>query len=266
MNKILITGHTGFVGKALCVEAKAKNFQILGLSRTGSEIMGIINFPRDLSQRLELDFLKAYKISGIVHLAAISDVNACEENPQESEFINVRASLQLAQYAKEQNIAFVFASSDQVFDGEQGNYHPQDEALPLNQYGAQKLKAEQEILKLYPKAVICRLPLMIGAHGGYEKALVAKLKAGIEQSLFTDEIRSVAKVEDVSSLLIDALSWEGGIYHLGGPAPMNRYELGKLIAKKYNLDMSLLKPGLQSDVQMKAKRPKDVSMVSNKII
>ena len=43
---------------------------------------------------------------------------------------------------------------------------------------------------------------------------------------------------------------------------MNRYELGKLLAEKHGLDQSLLKAVLQRDIQMKAARPKNVSMVS----
>ena len=262
MYKLLITGHTGFVGQALCEAALQKKYQVLGLSRTGSEIMGIINFPRDLSESLNYDFLNQYKLDGIIHLAAISDVNVCEEDPKGSAAINVAASLDLAKYAKSKNIPFVFASTDQVFDGEKGNYTIQDEAKPLNQYGSQKFKAENQIYQVYANSVICRLSLMLGAHGGYEKTFVENLKAGKTQTLFTDEIRSVAKVEDVCSNLLKALSWKGGIYHLGGPKAMNRYELGNALAEKYGLDKGLIKAGLQSDVQMKAARPKDVSMVS----
>jgi dTDP-4-dehydrorhamnose reductase len=250
------------VGDNLCRLALKKKIPVLGLSRTGSEIMGIVSLPRDLSQHFTLDSLRSYNINGLIHLAANSNVNDCEEQPSESEQVNVRASLILAQFAKDHQIPFVFASSDQVFDGEKGNYTPEDEAKPLNAYGKQKLKAEQEILKLYPKAVICRLPLMIGPNGGYEKAFVEHVKSGKQQTLFTDEIRSVAKVEEVSEALLSALTWNGGIYHLGGPKALNRYELGLLLAEKHGLNKNLLKPGLQADVQMKAKRPKNVSMVS----
>lgn len=263
MYKILITGHTGFVGKTLCEAAIKQNYQVLGLSRTGSEIQGLINFPRDLVTLENFEFLDSYALHGIIHLAANSNVNDCEKNVAQSELLNVKASVHLAAYAKLKGIHFIFASSDQVFDGEKGNYSPSDKANPVNQYGIQKLKAELEILQTYPKAVICRLPLMIGAEGGYEKALVENLKAGKEQTLFTDEIRSVAQVEEVANGLLKAMNKDGGIHHLGGPKPMNRFELGKFIAEKYGLDLSLLKPGLQSDVKFKAKRPKNVSMLDN---
>lgn len=262
MYKILITGHTGFVGNCLCETGLKQGHQVLGLSRTGSEIQGIINFPRDLTQVDDYQFLDNYTLNGIIHLAANSNVNDCEENPQSSEKLNVHASLQLASYAQSKNIPFIFASSDQVFDGSKGNYSPEDEAKPLNQYGTQKLKAETEILKTYPAAVVCRLPLLLGSNGGYEKALVEHLKAGKKQTLFTDEIRSAAQVEEVAMHLLSALSWAGGIYHLGGARPMTRFELGKWIAEKHGLDLSLLQAGLQSDVQMKAARPKDVSLTN----
>lgn len=252
MAKIVITGHTGFVGQAVLGLATKNHFNVLGLSRTEGY---------DLAELNSLDFLDNEELLGIIHLAANADLNACEMNPTESYKINVKASALLAYYAFKRKLPFIFASTDQVFDGERGAYGPKDEANPLNEYGRQKLEAEKLILSIKPSAVVCRLPLMIGEHGGYEKAFVEDLKAGKQQRLFTDEIRSVAEVNNIAKSLLEALAWQGGIYHLGGPKALNRYELALILAKKYGLDQALLSPAKQADVVMLARRPKDVSMV-----
>jgi dTDP-4-dehydrorhamnose reductase len=229
VHKILVTGHTGFVGKSLVEYVKHKQIQVMGFSKSNGF---------DLTRLHDLGFLDPENISGIIHLAADSDVNACEKN---------------------RKVPFVFASSDQVFDGLKGNYCPEDETCPINEYGKQKLLAENEIQKVNSQAVICRLALMIGEHGGYEKAFVENVKAGKEQTLFTDEIRSVLPVEDAAKFLFKALHLQAGIYHVGGLKAMNRYELGLQLATKHNLKSSLLKQGLQKDVVLLAQRPKNVS-------
>ena len=104
---------------------------------------------------------------------------------------------------------------------------------------------------------------MIGGHGGYELVFIENLKAGKTQILFTDEVRSVEQVETVAEKLIKALNFEGGIYHLGGPKALNRYELGLQLAQKYELGIALIKAGVQADMKMPAARPKNVSMIEN---
>jgi dTDP-4-dehydrorhamnose reductase len=261
MKKILITGHTGFVGQSLCTYLLNQNKAIVGLSRNngGQEVIKFL--PCDLAETDSFQFLDDENLAGIIHLAANGNVGDCEQHPEESQKLNVRATQLLGAYAKGRDIPIVFASSDQVFDGEKGNYSIGDKALPLNAYGRQKLAAEESLLGTYSKAVVCRLPLMIGEHSKYIKAFISSLKAGKEQMLFTDEIRSVLHVDEAAKQLFKALTWDGGVYHLPGPKAINRYELGLQIAIENHLDLSLLKKGLQSDVQMLAKRPKNVSMV-----
>lgn len=263
MNKILITGYSGFLGANVVNILKNKDNKVVGLGRTISELIDFEIITSDLCQIESVDFLKEYGLKGIIHLAANSNVNDCEQNPTESYIVNVKASVLLAEFASKHQIPFVFASSDQVFDGKKGNYQPTDKAEPVNEYGKQKRQAEIKILNANANAVICRLPLMVGKNGGYEKAFVENLKQGKTQTLFTDEIRSVEQVEIVAQKLIKALNFKGGIYHFGGPKAMNRYEIGMMLAKKNGLDVSLLKKGLQSEVKMLAARPSDVSLINN---
>jgi dTDP-4-dehydrorhamnose reductase len=192
-------------------------------------------------------------------------VNFCEINEAETYKINVRATEILSDFACKKQIPFVFTSSDQVFDGKKGNYNEEDLTNPLNNYGKQKLLAEKLALK--NKGIVCRMPLMIGDKGGYEKSLSQNLLAKKEQTLFTDEWRSVLHAELAAKALIKTIKWETGIYHLGGSKRINRYDLGLEIAKKIEgFDFSLVKQGKQTDVSFTAKRPADVSLNSEKAL
>lgn len=263
MKKILLTGHTGFIGKNVKNHLEKKH-EIIGLSRNATDN------PKDIVLNLATDFnaekIIHNKVDAIIHLAAQSNVNECETNKNETYQINVCASVKLASYAFANNIPFVFASSDQVYDGKRNFYTEKHKAEPLNEYGKQKLQAEKEIKSIYPKSVILRFALVIGENGGYEKALVNNLRERKTQTLFTDETRSVIAVEDLCHAVEKALQWNGDIYNLGGSVALNRYELGVAIAQKYDLDLFLLKKGLQSEIKMRAKRPKNVILNSDKAI
>lgn len=258
---ILITGHTGFLGHYLIQTLLNQAHQVIGMSRGIISNPSITEIQADLSEASFIDSLKDVNIDGIIHVAANGNVGACEKDEKASFAINVKATVELARYASKKQIPFVFTSTDQVFDGEKGQYTPTDEALPLNTYGAHKLAAEKGVLSVYPQAVVCRMPLMIGEHGGYEQAFVKNLQNKIPQTLFTDEIRSVLEAKKAAQYLVDALSWRGGLYHLPGPKDMNRYELGILLAEKHGLDKSLLKPGKQSDVKLSVSRPKNATLI-----
>lgn len=258
---ILVTGHTGFLGHYLIEALHSQGHRVTGLSRGKISNASITEVQADLSEASFVDSLKDLSIDGIIHAAANGNVGACEKDEKASFAINVKAAVELARYTSSKRIPFVFTSSDQVFDGEKGKYSPKDEALPLNIYGAHKLAAEKGVLAVYSKAVVCRMPLMIGEHGGYEKVFVENVQNKMPQTLFTDEIRSVLEAKEAAKLLVDALSWQGGLYHLPGPKDMNRYELGIHLAEKHGLDKSLLKPGKQSDINLSVSRPKDATMV-----
>tara|TARA_Y100000385_G_C12795753_1_gene509614 strand:- start:312 stop:494 length:183 start_codon:yes stop_codon:yes gene_type:complete len=49
MNKILLTGHNGFLGQYICQRARQNNVQILGVSRTVNPELQATELQLDLS-------------------------------------------------------------------------------------------------------------------------------------------------------------------------------------------------------------------------
>lgn len=261
---ILITGVAGFLGSHL-----ARLLQEQGRPFTGIYKLKKPAFPAgqlDLSNREAVqERLRQLRPGAILHLAAASSPNWCELHPKESQLINVDAAINLAVYAREAGIPFIFTSTDLVFDGQNAPYDEDWAPSPICTYGMHKAAAEQGVLLAYPEAAIARLPLLYGWGNNFLREWVEKLKAGHPLSAFVDEHRSPAYVQDAAYGLLQLLGLgAAGFFHLGGPEPLSRFDMARHIARAFGVDERLVQPGKQADVAMPAPRPADVSLSSEK--
>lgn len=267
MKKLLLTGASGFLGYNIC-KLSAQNWEVHGIMHHAQfDFPGITIHRQNLTDSVGLkNIFEEVKPDVVIHTAAISDANYCQQHPQESYSINVIATQLLSELCAGRKIPFVFTSSDLVFDGKKGNYNEADAVNPLSKYGEQKVKAENLVLKIYPEAAVCRMPLMIGdGRGkGYLHAFLAKAKNGESLKLFTDEFRSPLGGMSAAKGLLFAINNLKGIYHLGGKENLSRFQLGEKIAEVFSISFSQLISAKQSEFQMAAPRPADVSLDSSK--
>jgi dTDP-4-dehydrorhamnose reductase len=270
MKKLLITGISGFLGWHIG-QIEQEDWDITGLYHQHKP-----NLPKLKTQALDLcdeaatqRLLKRLKPDAILHLAALSNPNFCEENPSLSQELNVESTVLLAEYAATQKIPFLFTSTDLVFDGTKGNYSEEDQPSPINRYGLHKAVAENKVQESYPNATIIRLPLMYGLTESLNNFManwLEKWKAGETIPAFSDEFRSPISGMDAARGLFFLLKKEvSGIWHLAGAERFSRYTMAMRMADSFDFDLKLITESLQSDVQMAAARPADVSLNIEKI-
>ncbi len=265
--KILITGATGFLGWYLCAAAH-QEWEVYGTTHsTSAKIPHTKLLPVDLTNTAALaELFQTVQPDAVIHAAALSQPNACEVQPENSWAINVQTSWRIAEHCAALNIPCVFTSTDQVFDGQRGNYRETDPVAPVNRYGEHKVLAEEGMRSRYPQAIICRLPLMFGAtpHApSFLQGFVAKLRQGEPLQLFTDEYRTPASGESIAQGILLALASDISCWHLGGQERLSRYEFGQHLVETWQLPVNLLQPCLQATVPMAAPRPADVSLDSS---
>jgi dTDP-4-dehydrorhamnose reductase len=262
--RLLITGASGFLGWHLCRLAQGQ-WQVHGTyHRHPNALIGGELHSIDLTQKADVQaLLRQLQPDAVIHTAALSQPNRCEQNPDLSHAINVEATQTLAEFCGKAGVPFVFTSSEQVFSGQSAPYQEADLPDPINCYGRHKAEAEQWIQQLHPRAVICRMPLMYGPPSptaeSFVQGFIRTLKTHKPLSLFVDEYRTPAYVEDAANGLLLALVKGSGILHLGGPERISRYNFGLILAEIFELDSAFIKPCRQADVPMPAVRPADVS-------
>lgn len=262
-NRLLITGASGFLGWHLCRLAQT-SWRVDGTYHHHPVALpGVTLHPIDLTKtRVVQDCLQTLAPDAVIHTAALSQPNRCEQQPDLSYAVNVEATRILAQFCGDRQIPFVFTSTDQVFNGEAAPYRESDPPQPINRYGRHKAEAEQIIQTVHPQAVICRLPLLYGPPTPtaecFLQGFMRTLESGQPLQLFMDEFRTPVYVEDAAQGLLLALAKGSGLLHLGGVERLNRYEFGLRMADCLGLDKTLIMPSRRADVPMAAARPADV--------
>ncbi|HBW58545.1 MAG TPA: NAD(P)-dependent oxidoreductase [Oscillatoriales bacterium UBA8482] len=269
MNKLLITGASGFLGWHLCQLAQTQ-WQVYGLTHSKAINLANINLLKtDLTNIQALKTLfQEIKPDAVIHAAAQSQPNFCQQYPDISYQINVIASLAIANLCAEFNIPCVFTSTDLVFNGLNPPYTETDPVSPISYYGEQKVLAEQGMLERYPRTLICRMPLMFGDVPNHATSFIQPFIKTLKQekvlNLFVDEFRTPVGGSSAAKGLLLALETTSGILHLGGKERISRYEFGLLMADILDLPKHLIQPGYQADIKMFAPRPPDVSLDSSK--
>jgi dTDP-4-dehydrorhamnose reductase len=267
MQKLLVTGASGFLGWNLC-QLAASSWEVYGtcFSKTIA-IPGTTTVAIDLTDLDALNRLfQSLQPDAVIHLAAQSSPNMCQTQPEASHRLNVIASINLANLCADRALPYVFASSEMVFDGLHAPYQESDRVSPINRYGEQKALAEVEILDRYPNAAVCRMPLMFGAvpptASSFIQPFIQALRTGQELKLFTDEFRTPVSGTTAAKGLLLALQTAHGRIHLGGKERVSRYEFGSLMAEVLNLPTASIRACRQQDVPMAANRPPDLSLDS----
>lgn len=223
MQKILVTGASGFVGSRF-VERWRNDYIILAPSHTELDITDAASVERYLLEQAP---------QVVVHLAALSNTWYCEQHPDESYRVNVEGVCNLATAAARNGVKLILFSSDQVYNGnlESGALDEDVAVAPENVYGRHKLEAEQRALELCPSAVALRATWMYDSeragmpvHQNFVLNIANAIKERKPLVLPVREYRGITWVRDVVEYLPSTFTLPGGVYNYGSGNTMNTYE------------------------------------------
>jgi dTDP-4-dehydrorhamnose reductase len=271
--RVLITGIRGLVGHhtyLLC--AQHTTWELLGTGRAPAEGTAYAYQAADLTQPDQVVALVRWaRPDAVAHIAAMTLVDACQENPTLCWKNNVAATQNLVDalttYAPKAH--FVLVSTDFVFDGfvpPDYLYKENDLPAPLSVYGASKLAAEW-VVREYPGPwTIVRTSLVYGTAPHLSRDNIylrvrQMLSSGREYALFTDQRRTPTWAYDLAEglRLIIAKRAEG-VFHIAGPTIESPYTFGQKVAQVLGASPDLIRPLTAEEFRQLAPRPPHSSL------
>jgi dTDP-4-dehydrorhamnose reductase len=267
--KLLITGASGLLGTKLCQLALERNHEVYAAYSQHKPLYGTSVKLNILDARAEQQILAKIRPDAVVHAAALTDVDKCEQDKQLAWKTNVEATENLVQLCRKYGVFLVYVSTDYVFDGEKGMYKETDSPAPINNYGFTKLKGE-EAMQALDNYCIARGSIIYGSTPATGKTnfalwLLDKLKKKEEAKTVIDQWNSPTLNINMAEMIIEALAKRtNGIFHLAGATRLTRYEFAENLAEIFNLDTKYLTPTQSNRIKWVAKRPKDSSLNVNK--
>jgi len=220
MNKILITGATGFVGRYLCDFLASLGYGVIGTTRSRTSDSASSNYELrtigDIGDDLDWGSILE-GIDYVVHLAARVHVMQDVEKDPLAEFrrINVRGTEQMLRHKGMRNVRrFVYLSSVKVHGEETTDapFSASDRLMPVDPYGQSKLEAEQLVeaigTELGIETVIIRPPLVYGPGvGGNFVRLLRMVHKGIPLPFgHIENSRSFVSVQNLCDLIGECLA------------------------------------------------------------
>jgi|UniRef100_A0A7V6CMV6 dTDP-4-dehydrorhamnose reductase len=255
--RIIVTGATGLLGSEVVKYLKSKNYEVIEWHSKNQDLT-------DINETI--DNIKKIKPQAIIHLAAFTNVDKCEEEKGKAFLINTQGSWAVALGAKEVKATLIHFSTDYVFDGtKETPYYEIDKPNPINYYGLTKFLAEKKIIETLKKYFIVRTALLFGKK---RENFVLKVfeKGKKKEKIFapTDLTTSPTYVKDLLIPIEKLLkSEEYGIYHIVNTGYLSRYELAKKIVEFSNFDCEVI-PISQEESGFKAIRPKFSALANTK--
>ncbi|MFN3528772.1 MAG: SDR family oxidoreductase [Bacteroidia bacterium] len=264
--KIMLTGSNGLLGQklvhALC---GSEDLELIATSRGENRLRlkeGYKYYPLDITREQDvIDLCLALKPEVIIHTAAMTQVDECEDKQAECWQLNVTAVDHLIRACEATNTHLVHLSTDFIFDGADGPYDETAEPNPLSFYGKSKLAAEKLLLDSTISWSILRTVLVYGVAEDMSRSnIVLWAKSALEKGqalrIVSDQFRSPTLAEDLAEGCILAAKHRAqGIYNISGRDQMSVLELVKRVAAYFNLPTDQISEVSSAELNQRARRP-----------
>ena len=206
-SKILIVGSGGRLGAALMREYRDK-FDVTGLSHAQIDLADFDEVEQILS-RINFDIL--------INCAALTNVDLCEEKPDDAFQINAGAPDVIAEICADKNARLIHFSTDYVFNGNKREpYVEDDEALPLSVYGKSKREGEENVLGNGDGNLIVRVSWVFGPdRPSFIDSVIQRARENEFVDAIADKFSTPTYALDIAQMLPRFFDAElaGGILH-----------------------------------------------------
>ncbi len=193
--KVMITGAGGLLGAALVPALQARRDDVFAFRHAECDVTDAAAYAARARE---------CRPEWILHLAAHTKVDACEQEPERASLVNAFGARNAAAAASECGAALLYVSTDYVFDGRATRpYEPGDPVAPLGVYGRTKWAGEEAVRELCARHAIVRTSWLFGPGGAnFVDTMLDKARAGHALTVVDDQTGSPTYTPDLAAQLL----------------------------------------------------------------
>ncbi|MEM9490010.1 MAG: dTDP-4-dehydrorhamnose reductase [Myxococcota bacterium] len=254
---VVITGGQGLLGRA--VQQAFADWQVVAPPRSELDVA---------DSDAVAAVVAAARPRVVVHGAAFTRVDECEDDPEGAYRINTLGTANLARSAAACGARLIAVSTDYVFSGRAGRpYREGDAPGPISAYGWSKLAGEQAAALLCPDHVIARVSWLFGpgrvsfvdslVRWGRDTGQDGPVKVADDQSSVPTSTAAAARaIRALAELPGRDRGGVTGVVHVACSGGCTRHELARAVFEELALPRPLARCSM-NDFGSAAARPPD---------
>ncbi len=260
---ILLSGSNGLLGTGLKNYFNQNKINYYTIGRENC------NFNGDIKDSLFVEkTIKSLEPSVFINMAAITDVDFCEDNKELAYKVNTEFPLLVSKILKSTKNKYyiIQISTDQVYSGI--GPHNESDANPINYYSFTKYETEKLLKNV--NAISLRTNFFGKSLNKNKFSFTDKIYNSClnekKFNVFNDVYFSPVSLNTIYYVINSLIKKNiNGIYNLGTKEGMSKKEFALYFCKLVNLNTKNIIGNSQKDVNLLAKRPNDMRLNSQKL-
>lgn len=262
--KILVLGANGLLGCELLNKEYPENWELVGHFGRSKE------HNADLSDQAQtLRYLNNVMPDVIINLVALTDVDYCEQYPNESYLGNVKVVENIAYWIKQHSkkVQLIQISTDQVYDGQ--GPHIEEQVTLKNYYAFSKYAGELAAHNV--EATVLRTNFFgkskTEKRASFTDWLYEALNKKEPIKVFEDVYFSPLSMDTLTSMIIAVIEKDiSGVYNLGSRQGLSKAEFAFEFAQALKQDTNnVTRTTIDAVDFVKTYRPKDMRLDVSKL-
>ncbi len=228
--KVMVTGAGGMLAHAV----------LPLLESHGHEVLALRHADLDVTRCEQVrHHAHGFKPDWVVHLAAFTNVDACEADADRAYVVNGLGARNSSMAAADVGAGLIALSTDYVFDGaSRAPRREHDIVGPLSVYGRSKLAGERGAREVNMRHIIVRTQWLYGAGGrNFVDTILAKARAGEALNVVDDQTGAPTWTGDLSQALVHLMErGEYGTYHVASSGECTWHEFAVEICRQAGIE------------------------------
>jgi len=236
--KIYIAGSAGMLGDAF-IKCFSRTHELkctdINSGENGIEFCDFRDYKEYRRQ------VEGWKPDFLFHLGAHTDLEYCENNPDDTYQTNTLSVEGAVQIANSLSIPMLYISTAGIFDGRKEVYDDWDVPNPMCAYARAKYMGERYVVENAERYFVCRAGWMMGGGLKKDKKFVKKIVAQLlegrrELNIVTDKLGTPTYTHDFAANVEALIKTDHyGLYNMACEGVTSRFDVAKELVRLLNM-------------------------------